>query len=158
MRGYLDENSTALLNLEDVARGLGFTQTKNNVEYVRWETVTGYLTELGFSQHVGKDVFIPEETFYDLCFKASNETARAFQKKVTHEILPTIRKTGGYIANEDAFIETYLPYVDESIKQMFKSNLAVIREQNRKIDMLKTQLNESETFWTIMKFNQHFGL
>lgn len=36
VRGYLDDDNTAWLNLEDVARGLGFTQVKNNKEYIRW--------------------------------------------------------------------------------------------------------------------------
>lgn len=36
LRGYVDENGTAWLNAEDVARGWGFTQEKNGVEYVRW--------------------------------------------------------------------------------------------------------------------------
>lgn len=35
--GYLDENGTAFLKLEDVARGLGFTTTAaSGEEYVRW--------------------------------------------------------------------------------------------------------------------------
>ena len=44
-----EKDGTAYLKLETVARGLGFTQVKNNVDYVRWETVNGYLEELGFS-------------------------------------------------------------------------------------------------------------
>ena len=62
VRAYLDNN---WLNIEDVARGLGFTQTKNSIEYVRWETVNSYLNDFGFfntsaedSQLVGKDNFI----------------------------------------------------------------------------------------------------
>ncbi|MCL1994601.1 MAG: hypothetical protein FWG63_00170, partial [Defluviitaleaceae bacterium] len=96
VRGYLDEYGTAHLNVEDVSRELGFTQIKNEVEYVRWETVNGYLFDLGFSQQVGKDNYIPENIVYKLCFKASNETARKFQDVVCDEILPTIRKTGTY--------------------------------------------------------------
>ena len=49
-----------------MARGLGFTQEKNGVEYVRWETVNNYLRELKFSQQVGKDAYIPENIFYRL--------------------------------------------------------------------------------------------
>lgn len=96
VRGYIDENGTAQLNLEDVSRGLGFTQNKNGVEYVRWETVFDYLKALGFSQQVGKDDFIPENIFYRLAMKAKNEAAELFQAKVADEILPTIRKTGSY--------------------------------------------------------------
>lgn len=47
-----------------MARGLGFTQEKNGVEYVRWETVNNYLRELKFSQEVAKDTYIPENIFY----------------------------------------------------------------------------------------------
>ena len=99
VRGYIDEKGTAWLNLEDVARGLGFTQIKNKKEYIRWETVISYCNE--FSQQVGKESFIPENVFYKLCMKANNEVARAFQDLVCDEILPSIRKNGGYIITQE---------------------------------------------------------
>ena len=70
--GYIDKDGTAWLNLDNVARGLGFTQVKSGVEYVRWETVNGYISEMGFSQLAGKD-FIPENIFFRLAMKAKNE-------------------------------------------------------------------------------------
>lgn len=97
VRGYIDEKGTAWLNLEDVARGLGFTQIKNKKEYIRWETVISYCNE--FSQQVGKESFIPENIFYKLCMKANNEVARKFQDRVCDEILPYIRKTGMYLTD-----------------------------------------------------------
>lgn len=160
--GYLDKNGTAHLKLEDVARGLGFTQRQNKAgkvyESIRWETVSRYLSDIGFPQEVGENIFIPENYFYKLCFKAANDVARQFQDKVTDEILPTIRKTGGYVATEDIFIETYFPDADESLKEMLKATLVKAREANKKIDSLETKLNESEKYWTIMKFNQSFNL
>lgn len=98
VRGYLDDNNTAWLNLEDVARGLGFTQVKNNKEYVKWERVHQYLTDLNFPTSGEKD-FIPENVFYRLCMKANNEVAREFQAKVCDNILPQIRKTGMYLTD-----------------------------------------------------------
>ena len=97
VRGYIDEKGTAWLNLEDVARELGFTQIKNKKEYIRWETVISYCNE--FSQQVGKESFIPENIFYKLCMKANNEVARKFQDRVCDEILPYIRKTGMYLTD-----------------------------------------------------------
>ena len=100
-----EENGTAYLKLETVARGLGFTQEKNGIEYVRWETVTKYLEELRFPNKLGKerfspevekDSFIPENIFYRLAMKAKNEAAERFQALVADEIIPSIRKTGGY--------------------------------------------------------------
>ena len=101
-----EKDGTAYLNLEAVARGLGFTQTKNGAEYVRWETVDKYLSELGFPNKLGKGVptcghdgYIPENIFYRLAMKAKNETAEKFQALVADEIIPSIRKTGGYLGD-----------------------------------------------------------
>lgn len=91
-----EQDGTAYLRLDDVARGLGFTQTKNGIEYIRWETIDKYLRDLGFSQQVGKDSYIPENVFYRLAMKAKNETAEKFQALVADEIIPSIRKTGSY--------------------------------------------------------------
>lgn len=99
-----EQDGTAYLKLETVARGLGFTQTqnKNGTEYisVRWERVEGYLEEFGFPHKWGKDDFIPENIFYRLAMKAKNETAERFQALVADEIIPSIRKTGGYHVSE----------------------------------------------------------
>lgn len=80
VHGYMDKQTgTAYLNAEDVARGLGFTTVaKSGNEVVRWARVNTYLDEFGFSQHVGKDDFLPENIVYRLGFKASNEVAQKF--------------------------------------------------------------------------------
>lgn len=92
-----EENGVAYLKLEDVARGLGFTQTKNGVEYVKWERVEGYLRSFDNSPLVGKrPEYIPENLFYRLCMKADNPVAEKFQILVSDVILPQIRKTGSY--------------------------------------------------------------
>ena len=101
VHGYMDKQTgTAYLNAEDVARGFGFTQEKNGVEYVRWETVNGYLRGFGFSQHVGKDSFLPENMVYRLGFKASNEVAQKFQSVLADEVLPAIRRYGAYMTDK----------------------------------------------------------
>lgn len=92
-----EKDGVAYLKLENVARGLGFTQEKGGVNYVRWETISKYLNELGFSQLAGKDGYIPENIFYRLAMKAKNAAAEAFQAKVADEIIPSIRKHGAYM-------------------------------------------------------------
>ena len=89
-----EKDGTVYLRLETVARGLGFTDTKNGVEYVRWNTVRGHLADLKFSQEVAKDSFIPENIFYRLAMKAKNEAAEKFQAKIADEVIPSIRKHG----------------------------------------------------------------
>lgn len=99
-----EKDGTAYLNLEAVARGLGFTQTqnKNGTEYtsVRWERIEDYLSELGFPHKWGKEDFIPENIFYRLSMKAKNEVAEAFQAKIADEVIPSIRKHGAYMTPE----------------------------------------------------------
>lgn len=113
-----EENDTAYLKLETVARGLGFTEEKDGKTYIRWRTVKEYLEEFGFSQEVAKryrfyflenstmftewakTAFIPENVFYRLAMKAKNEVAEAFQAKIADEIIPQIRRTGRYNAYE----------------------------------------------------------
>ena len=143
VRGY-EEGGVAYLHIEDAARGLGFgrTELKNGVEYnsIRWATVEGYLAEFGFRQQVGEngnphDYYIPENIFYRLCMKAKNEVAEKFQAKVADEIIPSIRKTGGYgIRTVDDMIND----PDTAIRLL--TQLKILRLQN---DQLATERDEA---------------
>ena len=76
---------------------------------------------------------INESGLYSLVLSSKLPTAKKFKRWVTSEVLPTIRKTGGYVANEDMFVETYLPFADEPIKQLFKIQCRVINQLNERI-------------------------
>lgn len=54
-------------------------------------------------------------------------------------MLPSIRKTGGYVSDDEMFINTYLPNADEATKVMFRTNLATIKNLNNKVGTLETQ-------------------
>lgn len=92
-----EKDRMAYLKLETVARGLGFTETKNGKEYIMWRRVEGYLSELGFGTFAERPEYIPENIFYRLAMKAKNEAAEKFQAKVADDIIPSIRRTGGYL-------------------------------------------------------------
>ncbi len=109
-----EQDGVAYLNLEAVARGLGFTDTKNDTEYVRWNTVRSYLADLRFSQEVAKDSFIPENIFYRLAMKAKNAVAEQFQAFIADEVIPAIRKHGGYLT--PAMVEQALLNPDTLIR------------------------------------------
>lgn len=84
------------INAEDAAIGLGWTQTKSGKLYVKWERLNQFCAGLGFSPNVGKGDYIPESLFYMLAMKANNDTALYFQKWIAFDVVPSIRKTGGY--------------------------------------------------------------
>lgn len=88
----LNENGIVELNLEHVARGLGFTQiARSGNEVVRWERIRSYLQGFNFIPTSGDGLtgkeslpdFIPENVFYKLCFKAESQIAKNFQNLVT---------------------------------------------------------------------------
>ncbi len=89
------------LKLENVARGLGFTEiAKSGNECIRWRTVRKYLEDFGIATSCdGEELpdFIPENIFYRLAMKAKNEAAEKFQALVADEIIPSIRKHGAYL-------------------------------------------------------------
>lgn len=97
VRGFTDNENKVWLDAEDVATGFGFTQEKNGVTYVKWERVNSYLREFGYSPQVGKGSYLPENMVYRLGFKANNQIAMRFQAVLADEVLPSIRKKGGYI-------------------------------------------------------------
>lgn len=131
-----EKDGVAYLSLETVARGLGFTQEKNGVEYVRWETVNNYLRELKFSQLVGKDAYIPENIFYRLAMKAKNETAEKFQTLIADEVVPAIRKHGGYLT--PAKVEEVLLNPDTIIQ--LATQLKASREKAMKLEAINSEL------------------
>lgn len=134
VRGFIDENGVAMLNAEDVARGWGFTQFKNDIEYVRWETINGYLKGFGISQQVGKDDFLPENIVYRLGFKASNEKAQKFQAILADEVIPSIRKHGGYIAGQEKLSD------DELLAKALLVAQNKIIERDKRIEEQKQQI------------------
>lgn len=77
--------------------------------------------------------FIPEGDVYRLITHSKLPSAEKFERWVFDDVLPTIRKTGGYVANEDTFINTYLPYADDNTKTLFRVTLRTINQPNNKI-------------------------
>jgi len=114
------------------------------LEYARpYEAVTshckGAVTYRVLTKGGEQDVkIIPEGDIYRLITKAADQSknkdiklkAEQFESWVFDTVLPTIRKTGGFVVNEEQFIGTYLPFADEPTKLLFKSTLAVITNQN----------------------------
>lgn len=136
VRGFIGENGIIFLNLEDVARGLGFVDIKNGIEYIRWNRVEKYLKDFGFATS-GENDFIPENIFYLLAMKGKNEIARNFQLKVANKILPAIRKTGMYateelLNNPDLAIQAFMRLKEEMKKR--KELEKKVEEQQPKVE------------------------
>lgn len=136
VRGYVDADGVAQLNLEDVARGLGFTQIARSGNLsIRWERVDRHLESFGIptsGDGIKRPEYISEPIFYLLSMKAENETARAFQRTIAYEVLPSIRKHGIY-ATENT-VEAMLNDPDMAIRLLQK-----IKEEREKRKALEAE-------------------
>lgn len=181
VRGY-NNDGMVMLNLEDVARGLGFTRTANSGnEVVMWSRVEGYLKEMSCTDVcTDRKGFIPENTFYKLAFKASNEIARVFQDKVCDEILPQIRKTGGYIPVKEnetdaeivlramGILQATIAQKDEIIAEQkrVKAHITAGREATlmgklgvatKKIKKLESEIDKKEMYKSVKAMSVMYG-
>lgn len=121
----------------DVAKALGYVKPNNAILQHCRATLKQGIPISGKIQEVN---FIPEGDIYRLITKSKLPAAEKFESWVMDEILPTIRKTGGYVHNEEVFVNTYLPFADENTKQLFRTTLHTITEQNRLIEEQKKEL------------------
>ena len=76
---------------------------------------------------------VSESGLYAVILRSDKPQAKPFRKWVTTEILPTIRRTGGYVANEDMFIENYLPFLEEPYQGLFRLQMMAINQLNERI-------------------------
>lgn len=117
---------------KDVAAILGYANpSKALMDHVGDEDKLNNETLSSLGQRGGW--LINESGLYSLVLLSKMPRAKQFKRWVTAEILPTIRKTGGYVASEDTFLETYMPYATEETKALFKTQLQHIRQLNQKI-------------------------
>lgn len=83
--------------------------------------------------------FLTESGVYKLVFKSRKPNAEAFTDCVTDEVLPTIRKTGGYLNNTDFFINTYFDDIPEEQKNLVRTCLISIEEKQKRINNLQKE-------------------
>lgn len=94
----ISENGAVLFCGSDVARALGYSNTRDALAkhckgVAKRDTPTG-----GGEQSLA---FIPESDLYRLIFRSKLPSAERFTDWVTTEVLPSIRKNGGYIAQQE---------------------------------------------------------
>lgn len=128
---------------KDIAEALGYTNTKKAIS----DHVDDYDKRQGdgvtIRDRIGREqhpTVISESGMYSLVFGSELKSAKQFKRWVTSEVLPSIRKTGGYVDNDELFVRTYFPNMDDNAKTMFKSTLAALRSANEKIEADKPKV------------------
>lgn len=138
-----------LFNPKHVAECLDIKNVNDNIRKMNEKQVikltNSKIGETDFRKlHNTGENFLTESGVYKLIFKSHKEEAEKFQDWVTDEVLPTIRKTGGYVNNDELFINTYLPFADDTTKSLFKGTLETVRKQNEVIAEQKKTIEHKE--------------
>ncbi|MGG0648538.1 BRO family protein [Bacillus mycoides] len=94
--------------------------------------------DVGLTDAIGRTQstsIINESGLYSLVITSRKPQAKVFKKWITSDVIPTIRKTGGYVQEdrEEEFIHKYLPSLFEDTK---KAMVLDLRAQN--LEMKKT--------------------
>ena len=105
----------------DVAKALGYVRPNDAVSQHCRATVKHSIPISGKEQEVN---FIPEGDVYRLIIRSKLPKAEEFEKWVFDEVLPSIRKTGGYIQETNPYSikeivkETIYQVVPEIIREL----------------------------------------
>ena len=133
LRILKEDNGRIMFCGKDVASALGYSNTKDAIRrHCRW----GVKHDLPHPQSPSKTIkmiFIPEGDVYRLVAHSKLPRAAEFESWIFDKILPQINQTGGYVANEDMFIDNYLPFLDEPYQNLFRLQMMAINQLNERI-------------------------
>lgn len=126
----------------DIAKALGYARPNDTInQHCRW-AVKHRIPHPQNSEKTIEVNVIPEGDIYRLVANSELPGAQEFEGWIFDDVLPQIRQTGGYVNNEDLFINTYLPFADENTKLVFKNTLGMVRKQNEIISIQKSTINK----------------
>lgn len=163
------ENAKVLFCGSDVARALGYASPKDAIyAHCKGAVKRSTLTE-GGEQEMS---FIPESDIYRLIIKSKLPSAEKFEKWVFEDVLPSIRKNGGYISDQNnlsseellakavLLANNVIAEKDLKIKQMGNEIIGmnnVISELQPKANYVDTVLNSKGTV-TVTQIAQDYGM
>jgi len=126
----IEENGKILFCGSDVAKALGYRRPKDAINAHCKGAVKRRLLTNGGAQEMK---MISEGDVYRLISHSRLPSAEKFESWIFDDVLPTIRRTGGYVSNEEMFIENYLPFLDEPYKNLFRLQMTFISKLNERI-------------------------
>ena len=130
----------SLSNIDDSDKGVSQIDTPGGKQRMTVVNESG-LYSLLFQMQPQKAKGVSQN---DSLINERKEKLHKFKRWVTSDVLPTIRKTGGYVNNDELFISTYLPYADENTKLIFSQTLKTVREQNETIKRQQKEIIHKE--------------
>ncbi len=101
IRTTTNEQGEPLFVGKDVAEALGYSDPQKSIK-MHVEDDDKLTRQIVVSGQKRTVIFINESGLYSLVLSSKLPQAKVFKRWVTSEVLPQIRKTGGYIPTQDA--------------------------------------------------------
>src|SRR5699024_10078730 len=138
VRTLVDEKGEPLFNLNDVCKILEIKQVAGIKRRLEDDVISNHpiKDKLNRTQQA---TFVNEDGLYDVIFDSRKKEARAFRKWVTAEVLPTIRKDGGYISSN---------ITDEQADKLDKKLLLSTPQRRRKA-LEEATIDGKENVYTV---------
>ena len=112
---------------KDVAEILGM-QAKNALRMLDDSDKEEVFTDIGNGRR--KYQFVNEPGLYEMIFSSRKAEAKAFKNWVTHDVLPSIRKNGGYIIGQEELKGEDKEKLEEQIRHLAKQVYAYREDGN----------------------------
>ena len=166
IRTAVDENGNIMFALKDVCDALGIANNRNVMRYmdecyVHSMDVSTPIVSQGKDTGMSKEVqmtFVGEPNLYRCIFQSRKKIAKDFQKWVFDEVLPSIRKNGGYLVateedDENTIVERALNLAQKAIQRLKEQNIQ-LSERN---DYL-SKIFQSKDLYTATDIAQKYGM
>ena len=155
IRTLTDENGEPLFCAKDVCDVLGYKKSRNAVNQLvnpldalkqgAW-VVTVIKKDGSEAKRWTQMLFVNESGFYALVLGSKLPTAVKFKNWVTSEVLPQIRKTGGYIpVQQGESDEETIRHAEEILRATLKEKENLLKKQRLQIEQQKKLIGEQDT-------------
>lgn len=137
----IEEEGRVLFCASDVAKALGYARPNDAVTAHCRATVKHSTPISGKIQEIN---FIPEGDVYRLITHSKLPSAEKFESWVFDEVLPAIRKTGGYVNDTETFVDAYFAGIPEEMKAIIRVSLDTIKIKDGIIESQKQTIAEKD--------------
>lgn len=126
------DNGNIWFLTKDVAKILCM-KAEHTLRLVDPEDRTEFFINIGTGRR--KYQCVNEYGIYEMIFASKKQEAKTFRKWVTHEVLPSIRKNGGYIIGQEELKGEEKEKLEEQIRQLAKQVNAYREDGNLWMNM-----------------------
>ena len=139
----ITKDNEPMFCLADVCKALELEQVSRVKSRLKEDGVTNskVIDRLGREQEA---TFINESNLYKVIFQSRKPSAERFTDWVTDEVIPSIRKNGGYIANQEQMTP------EQIVANALIVAQNIISQKDRQIEELETSVQQMDSVITEM--------